>query len=1353
MAPADEDLPVIPGFRVTGCIGEGGMGSVYSAEDLSLGRRVAVKLISERIAGQSESKLRFQREARTLATIEHPHVVHVYALGECDAGSYIVMEYVEGETLATKLEREGMLPVDEAIAITRQVVAALQEAWGKSVIHRDVKPSNVLIDTRGRVKVVDFGLAKSVSVERDKRDETLTQSGYIVGSPHYLSPEQAQGHTVDFRSDIYAVGLILYEMLTGSRPFAGTTPVAIIAKHIHEPLPSISLKRAGIPPRLASLIGRMTAKLPEERPASYEEILRELDTVLAVRAGDISDAATTVRISKPRPKRTAYIAAACVTMAVVAAMVWMASHRKQAAPAQPLPNGPMVIAVAPFYGPDPDSQKEGQVMAALIQKEISRRLPSDVRVIGINQTRDAIESHAEANALAERLHADVVIWGEAFALRNETEIQPYVTLVPRPAPVGAAAHEETSALFAARAEGGGDHAANVMRLASTAPNQIELHRTSAAGVADVVFIVAGTHALYNENNPAKALEIFRRAPQTADTLRYQAEALFRTRAGSPQFPPPYAPNFDYWARVERMKQSGQIEVTRQALALLDRAIEIDPGDAQSFAMRADLLWELGEFTRASGDYRTAAQKGTPFTTRHAILFDGKFFAPEIFRSLDYGPKDEVATTATLLALDPADFHIVARRRLPGIATSFRVAGRWLEITFAPAGKESKVASAVIRYDGTNFDRPVFYGSNLLVRMRSMKAGCLLAGNFLDEFGPDYVNLKVAHFRPRAGKLASADAPATYEQLEAALRRAIDRDPTQPWHRFYLGQSLWAHGARAEAEAVWSECFARAEPGTPYFEYAWMSARFLREGIGKWADRAYALALAKRRAYPQPVTGGSPIERLISLPFVRAAALDRKAGSISAAEGYEWLRRTRAIGGFVFEGDDIVATLWANDFEAHGDHSHAATERDVARRLTAAETNVNGSAALNDAAIDAAIAATIGMLFVFGAILLRVARLPRIALLPPEPLPEQSAREKTPFRDAAWTGAIGLAASTAAFLLIRSALDWPGETMLVTVLVLIVAAAVRWMRRRATFASMAAAVPRAHLIVAIVSIVVAAFAAFLVLVSETSRAGTEGMPIVTLDSIGSPGAVSFLDDACKQRDSADCRYASAVAHHLAGDGQRARELYASLGGDRRAAANLEALNRGSSVAVPLTIDEFRRAIVPPAWGTAVMTMGKVLSRNPANLSGDLDRVAPAVTGFDAACIVLLLIFGRWAMVAAPRRTSAPPRHVLMHGRIEVAYVTVVLISYAAAALAFILAVRAHGTFVPGISSARSMVNFESAWPLPKPLSVNSLEFFFAWPHARRVAWAVALCLGASVLLHVIACVVARRPRRTVISPAD
>jgi Serine/threonine protein kinase len=1339
MAPADIDLPVIPGFRVTGCIGEGGMGSVYAAEDLSLGRRVAIKLILERIAGESESKVRFQREARTLATIQHPNVVHVYSLGECDAGSYIVMEYVEGETLAEKLQREGMFAVDEAIAITRQVVTALQEAWSKSVIHRDVKPSNVLIDSRGRVKVVDFGLAKSVSVRREQRDETLTQSGYIVGSPHYLSPEQAQGHTVDFRSDIYAVGLILYEMLTGSRPFVGSTPVVVIAKHLHEPLPSVALKRAGIPPRLVSLISRMTAKLPGERPASYEEILRELDAVLVVPTNDMGDATATVKLSRPRTKRNRYIAAASVTIVAIVAIIWMAMRPKQAAPVRPLSSGPMVIAVAPFYGPDPDSQKEGQVMAALIEKEIGRRLPGDVRVIGITQTRDAIQSHGEASALAERLHADVVIWGEAFALRNETEIQPYVTLVPRPAPARAVAQEETSALFAARAEQGGDHAANVMRLASTMPNQIELHRTSAAGVADVVFLVAGTHALYSENNPAKALDIFRRAPQTADTLRYQAEALFRTRAGSPQFPPPYAPNFDYWAAVERAKQSGKVELTRQVLALLDRAIELDPADAQSFAMRADLLCELGEFTRASVDYQTAAMKGTPYTTRHAILFDGKFFAPEIFRSIDYGPRDEVATTSTLLTLDPRDFHIVARRSLPGIATSFRVAGRWLEITFAPAGKESKVASAVIRYDGTNFDRPVFYGSNVLVRMRTMKAGWLLAENFLDEFGPDYTNLKVAHFRPRVKELSS-DAPATYEQLEVTLRRAIDRDPTQPWHRFYLGQSLWARGARAEAEEVWRECFAHDEPGTPYFEYAWMSARFLREGIGKWADRAYAMALAKRRAYPQAVTGGSLIERLISVPFVRAAALDRRAGSISAAEGYEWLRRTREIGGFVFDGDDIVATLWAGDFEAHGDHTRAATERDVARRLTAAETNVSASATLRDAAYDAAIAATIGMLFVFVAILLRIERLPR------ESEPERSAPAKTPLRIAAWTGAIGLAV----FLLIRSALVWPRETALVAVLVLIAAAAVRWMRQRATFASMVAAVPRGHLIVAIVSIVVAAYAAFLVLVVETSRAGTEGIPIVTSDSIGSPGAVSFLEDACRRRDSADCRYALAVAHHLAGDGQRARELYASLGDDRRAVANFDALNRGSSVAVPLTVDEFGRAIVAPKWAAAVVTMGKILSGSRFNLSGNLDRVAPVVTGFVAACIVLLLIFARWAMVAPPRSTFEAPRHALMHGRIEIAYATVVLISYAATAAAFVLAVRARGTFVPGIWSAVSLEYIEKSSPLPKPLPLDSLEFFFAWPYARGFAWAVGLCLGAGVLLHVIACAIARHPRHAIIS---
>ena len=267
--------PSIPGYGIVRSLGEGGMGAVYLAEETALGRHVAIKVVSHRIAQDQSAKSRFLREARTLATIEHAHVVRVYTFGEWDEGAYLIMEYVDGETLTDRIARLGRLPIDDAVRITRQTVEALEAAWERKVVHRDIKPSNILIDRKGNVRVADFGLAKPMQLEGDSG---LTQSGLMVGTPHYISPEQAQGKEVDFRSDIYSLGIVLYHMLAGERPFDGSTPFSVVVKHLHEPLPSLRSKRHDAPAELEALVNRMTAKDPEHRPASYESLFAALTT-------------------------------------------------------------------------------------------------------------------------------------------------------------------------------------------------------------------------------------------------------------------------------------------------------------------------------------------------------------------------------------------------------------------------------------------------------------------------------------------------------------------------------------------------------------------------------------------------------------------------------------------------------------------------------------------------------------------------------------------------------------------------------------------------------------------------------------------------------------------------------------------------------------------------------------------------------------------------------------------------------------------------------------------------------------------------------------------------------------------
>ncbi len=267
--------PSIAAYKIVRLLAKGGMGSVYLAED-TLKRPVAIKIISEKLAQDSHGRNRFQREALVMATIEHPHVVHVHSFGEFSGKPYIVMEYVDGETLAERIRREGALPIDESLRILRQTIEALNAAYQKQIVHRDIKPSNILLDKEGQVHVADFGLAKLVQIGKDT---TLTQTGSIIGTPHYISPEQAQGKSTDFRSDIYSLGVVLYEMLVGERPFEDTTPLAIVIKHLNTPMPSPREKRPELPQGIVSLLQWMTRKEPDKRPSSYAQLLEKVDSV------------------------------------------------------------------------------------------------------------------------------------------------------------------------------------------------------------------------------------------------------------------------------------------------------------------------------------------------------------------------------------------------------------------------------------------------------------------------------------------------------------------------------------------------------------------------------------------------------------------------------------------------------------------------------------------------------------------------------------------------------------------------------------------------------------------------------------------------------------------------------------------------------------------------------------------------------------------------------------------------------------------------------------------------------------------------------------------------------------------
>ncbi len=280
-APAsDLAPPEITGYRTIRLLGQGGMGRVYLAEDEFLDRRVAIKVISEVLPREEAVVAQFQREARAMAAIEHPNIVHVYAFGIASGRPYFVMQYIDGESLAERIERTARLPFNDASRFLAQVVDALDAAWQQRIVHRDLKPANILIDRENNAHVADFGLARAVMAAPGAGG---TPTGRIQGTPKYLAPEQARGDEVDFRADFYSLGLVAYEMLAGEAPFEGDTPLLLMAKRLQEPLPPIRLKRPDLPVEVERIIQWLTAKDPDLRPETHEALRRRVQELASVR--------------------------------------------------------------------------------------------------------------------------------------------------------------------------------------------------------------------------------------------------------------------------------------------------------------------------------------------------------------------------------------------------------------------------------------------------------------------------------------------------------------------------------------------------------------------------------------------------------------------------------------------------------------------------------------------------------------------------------------------------------------------------------------------------------------------------------------------------------------------------------------------------------------------------------------------------------------------------------------------------------------------------------------------------------------------------------------------------------------
>lgn len=263
-------------YEILEKLGGGGMSIVYLGRDIILNRFVTIKILREQFAGDDDFVRKFQREAQAVASVSHPNIVSLYDVGNQDDWHYLIMEYVEGKTLKDVIKERAPLPPHEAIYFAQQICDALSHAHNKGIIHRDIKPHNILVTNNGRMKVTDFGIARAIS------SATQTYSGNMVGSVHYISPEQAKGAISDEKSDIYSLGVVLFEMLTGSLPFEGDSPIAVAIQHIQNDPPHPSTLNQAVSEKLSAIILKALAKLPEKRFGSALEMRWELQQALDI---------------------------------------------------------------------------------------------------------------------------------------------------------------------------------------------------------------------------------------------------------------------------------------------------------------------------------------------------------------------------------------------------------------------------------------------------------------------------------------------------------------------------------------------------------------------------------------------------------------------------------------------------------------------------------------------------------------------------------------------------------------------------------------------------------------------------------------------------------------------------------------------------------------------------------------------------------------------------------------------------------------------------------------------------------------------------------------------------------------
>lgn len=428
---------VLGGFKIEKELGKGGMGVVYKAHELSLNRKVALKVLSQALSSDEEFITRFRKEAQIVAALNHPNIVGVLAFGHELGHYYFAMEYIQGTDLGKILKAKTVIPVDEALSITRQIAEALSEVGPRGVVHRDLKPSNIMIDKMNRVRVTDFGVAHI-----EGATDGLTKTGMFLGTPEYASPEQATGKRVDMRSDIYAMGALLYRMLSGKPPIIGDSPLAVVAKIATEPVTPIGLVNSSVPKPVCDLIEKMMAKKAGDRFQTPADAVAAIDACIeAVKMDDGAPGDATVSkmamppAPPPPPQKGNASSRMWAAIAIVLAVALIGLYFAKGGIFSPKPDTDTTSVARTIEGgeaKDLQGKTDANIQsvpAAPVQK--SQTADAEFESKPKTETQSATRSPTEAEAVSQPLVQDSV---PPVAVKEEQSVHVASHSQPSPQP-------------------------------------------------------------------------------------------------------------------------------------------------------------------------------------------------------------------------------------------------------------------------------------------------------------------------------------------------------------------------------------------------------------------------------------------------------------------------------------------------------------------------------------------------------------------------------------------------------------------------------------------------------------------------------------------------------------------------------------------------------------------------------------------------------------------------------------------------------------------------------------------------------------------------------------------------------